>query len=337
MQTASGRFLGRKPDSTDFRDHRYAAVHSAALTVTPPPRASLRSLLPPCFDQGHEGSCGPNSGAGMMAHQFPELGEAFSRNQIYWNVRDIEGDAGQDAGVETRDVLRILTTVGAAPESLWPYEPATLLTAPPAHVLAEASKFKLSSYARLTDAAHFMACLGNEGFTFILGFDCFASIDSEGLARTGVMPMPNPKTEQMVGGHDVLVVGYDTDFKNSDVFKRSGVDPALVSDIALEIRNSWGTGWGDNGHFWMPMPYAVDPTLANDAWTGRRFDAPVALLQSAAPSTIRVTPTNAQILAGAAAGRKALSDYSGFYSSMVPDDALDTFVGEVAVAVLNTK
>lgn len=335
MQTASGRFLGRKPDSTDFRDHRYSMVHSEALTVTPPSRASLRALLPPCFDQGHEGSCGPNSGAAMMAHLFQETKEPFSRNQIYWSVREIEGDTGVDGGVETRDVLRALVTVGAAPESMWPYDQATLFTAPPASVLSAAGQNKILSYSRLTDAAHYMSCIGNEGFSFILGFSCFASIDSEALARTGVMPMPNPK-EEMVGGHDVLVVGYDTDFKNSDVFKRSGVDPALVSDMALEIRNSWGTGWGDAGHFWMPMPYAVDATLANDAWTGRRFAAPVGLLRSAAPVTM-VKPTGTQIAAGSAAGRKALSDYSGFYSSMVPDDALDTFVGDIAVAVLNTK
>lgn len=50
-----------------------------------------------------------------------------------------------------------------------------------------------------------------------------------------------------------------------------------------------------------------------------------------------VKPTQAQLAAGIAAGRKALNDYSSFDSSMVPDDALATFVAEVATAILNTQ
>lgn len=335
MRTPSGRYLGRKHDSTDFRDHRFAMVHREALTIQPPPRASLRHALPPCFDQGQEGSCGPNSGAGMMAHLFKEIKDPFSRNQIYWSVRAIEGDTGEDGGVETRDVLRVLATVGAASELLWPYNNHTLFTAPPAPVIEAAGKNKILSYSRLTDAEHFMSCIGIEGFSFILGFTCFASIDSDALAKTGVMPMP-ASTERQIGGHDVLVVGYDTDFKNSAVFKKSGVDPALVSDIALEIRNSWGPSWGDNGHFWMPMPYALDTTLANDAWTGRRYETPVGLFRSVPAATI-VKPSATQIAAGVTAGRKALNDYSGWASSMVNDAALNSFVSTVGTAVLNTK
>jgi hypothetical protein len=45
--------------------------------------------------------------------------------------------------------------------------------------------------------------------------------------------------------------------------------------------------------------------------------------------------THAQLTAGIAAGRKALQDYSSFDSSMVPDDALATFVADVGQAILN--
>lgn len=46
-------------------------------------------------------------------------------------------------------------------------------------------------------------------------------------------------------------------------------------------------------------------------------------------------PTEAQIEAGVIRGRKALDDYSSFDSSMVSDDALRTFVIDIATAVLN--
>lgn len=334
IMTPAGHYLGRKPDSTDFRDHRYAVVHSDALAVQPPSSVSLRSLLPPCYDQGQEGSCGPNAGAALMAFLFPEFKGNFSRNQIYYDVRVMEGDPGIDGGVETRDVLAVLQSTGAVPEALWGYSESTLFTAPPATVMSAVDDHKLLSYSRLTDETHYMSCLGNDRVPFLLGFTCFASIDSDVLARTGVMPMPNA-TEKQVGGHDVLPIGYTTEFKSSAVFKKSGVDPALVSDIALEIRNSWGPEWGDNGHFWMPMPYALDTTLANDAWTGRRYAEVVGLLRRSASAVI--VPTATQIAAGDKAGRAALDAYSSWDSSMVPDGALDTFVRQVASAVLNTK
>jgi hypothetical protein len=50
-----------------------------------------------------------------------------------------------------------------------------------------------------------------------------------------------------------------------------------------------------------------------------------------------IHPTDAQIKAGCVAGRKALEDYSHFDSSMVPDDALETFVITVATAILNVQ
>ena len=49
-----------------------------------------------------------------------------------------------------------------------------------------------------------------------------------------------------------------------------------------------------------------------------------------------IVPTTDQLNAGFDAGRKALNNYSQFDSDMVPDEALLTFVTEVATAVLNT-
>jgi len=266
IATPGGRYLGRKPDKPDPRDHRYGAVHG--LEPSLPPRVDLRPQLPPCFDQGALGSCGPNSGDGLMCFLYPELAHTgFSRLHIYYNVRLKEGTVDQDSGVETRDVLAVLMLSGAAPESDWPYDVARFKEVPPEAVNTAAEQYTLASFSRLVAEQEMLSCLA-AGFPFLLGFECFASIDSEDLARTGVMPFPNA-SEALVGGHDVLCVGYDLNFKSSDEFKRSGLDPSRVADQALLIRNSWGTSWGDAGHFWMPLPYASNPSTGGDAWTGR--------------------------------------------------------------------
>lgn len=264
MKTPAGHFLGRKEPTADPRDRHYGETVQSFMPRVFAPSVDLRAKTPPAFDQGDMNSCGPNSGAALMATLFPTAG-AFSRLQIYANVRTIEDDFLDDNGVETRNVLKALTKTGAGPERLWPYTAKNLFKRPPSTIVP---LHRLQSYSRLTAREDYLSCL-NDGFSFILGFICYESLDSDDLARTGIMPLPNVKKEKNVGGHDVLVVGYDLSFKQSQVFKKSGMDPALVFDEVLLIRNSWGTDWGIKGHFYMPMSYALNPTTGGDAWTGR--------------------------------------------------------------------
>jgi C1A family cysteine protease len=61
-----------------------------------------------------------------------------------------------------------------------------------------------------------------------------------------------PQTsEQVLGGHAVLAVGYD------DQSQR------------FIVRNSWGNNWGMAGYFTIPYAYLADNNLADDFWTVR--------------------------------------------------------------------
>ena len=71
------------------------------------------------------------------------------------------------------------------------------------------------------------------------------------VAKNGIMPMPDFSKETVVGGHAVLAVGYDE-----------------KKQIVL-VRNSWGTGWGVKGYFWMPYAYITNTHLCDDFWTIR--------------------------------------------------------------------
>lgn len=236
-----------------------------------PPIVDLRSQLPPCFDQGREGSCGPNSADAIMCFLYPQVAHTdggFSRQQIYYDVRKLEGDVNKDGGVETVDLFNVLETNGAAPENLWPYTPANLLVAPPKTVIEAAAKYRIKSKSQLVTQDDFLNCLA-EGFPFVLGIAVFQSLESKQLETTGVYARPNVLVEPLLGGHDVTVVGYDIDFYKNPDFLKSGLDKSQVNEIALLIRNSWGTDWGINGHFWMPIDYAVSPQTGGDAWSAR--------------------------------------------------------------------
>lgn len=264
MILPSGRHLGGRADRPDPRDKRFEFTHMARASALPR-KVDLRPKLPPAFDQGQEGSCGANAGSALMCF-LKGATTSYARNQIYYAIRQLEGDLSVDGGVETRDVLKILQTVGTYPEILWPYSPSTMFAAPPTEPAADYDR--LSSYSRLVTETEYLACLA-QGFPFLLGFECFESIDSNSLAQTGVMPNPDPTKEEQVGGHDVLISGYDLNFKTNPDFLASKVDPSLVDDVAVLVRNSWGTDWGLHGYFWMPLSYAVNPSIGGDAWTGR--------------------------------------------------------------------
>jgi C1A family cysteine protease len=57
--------------------------------------------------------------------------------------------------------------------------------------------------------------------------------------------------EKVVGGHAVMAVGYD------DAHHR------------FLVRNSWGTGWGQEGYFTIPYAYLTNSNLSDDFWTIR--------------------------------------------------------------------
>jgi C1A family cysteine protease len=159
-----------------------------------------------------------------------------------------------------RDVMKVLKDPGVVLEGLWPYIPNKVLAAPPNFPVSDRA-YKITNYARLRTTDEMLNSL-NAGLPFILGFDVYDSFDGEQIARTGIMTYP-AADEAYLGGHAVLVVGYDTEFAYNADLKRSWVSHVDTGPAALLIRNSWGKDWGLDGHFWMPLDYPDD---SSDVW-----------------------------------------------------------------------
>jgi C1A family cysteine protease len=97
----------------------------------------------------------------------------------------------------------------------------------------------------------------------------------------------------------------------------------------LLIRNSWGTAWADAGHFWMPIPYASNPSIGGDCWTGRRYATATGLVLP--PK--HITPTLGQIAAATNAARKTLNANGAHWI----DDSMCVKIGNAtAWAVANS-
>lgn len=239
-------------DLPDTRDFLYAAP-LGSFPKGLPQAVDLRSKCPPVYNQGQLGSCTANGiGAAIQFDQKKQGAKSFtpSRLFIYYSERVIENTVGQDSGAQVRDGIKAVATLGAPPETDWPYDISKFSVKPPANAYADAKQDLVSSYSRVSQILPQMqGCLA-AGYPFVLGFTVYASFESEAVAKTGVVPMPS-HGENVMGGHCVLAVGYDN------------------AKRVFIIRNSWGTGWGLKGYCLMPFEYLLDAHLASDFWTIR--------------------------------------------------------------------
>jgi C1A family cysteine protease len=242
--------LGWKRGLPDFRDKKYRAPRR---TSPLPETIDLRKELGGfanfrVWDQGELGSCTAQGvGACLVYNMFQQKQKAWvpSRLFIYYNSRVLEGTVNEDAGAEIKDVIKTVSTTGAAHEEIWRYDINKFRQRPPQSVYADALKFKAVTYAALNNANldQLKACLA-AGELFTFGSTLYNSF-FDSVRNGGYVPMPNWR-DGIVGGHCMTAVGY--------------------TKTHFIIRNSWGESAGDKGYMYMPHKYLTDTNLTADVW-----------------------------------------------------------------------
>lgn len=279
-----GRKYDWHPDLPDPRDKLFSET-TIPLTL-PPKERDLRPDMPPVYDQRTIGSCTANALCGIFDfHQVRQLKEEgqgpqefdprqyhpSSRLFLYGLEREMIGTFNEDSGAFLRDGIKSLWRVGLCREALHPYQNSYLFQRPSDEAKAEAVKHRITDYFRLKNIAEMKACIA-AGLPFAFGFMVFESFESEHTKRTGVVIMPNVQQERDYGGHAVAAVGY----KDTDTLPDGRpIEPMViypggpVHQGYFIVRNSWGPGWGDGGHFFMPYNYFT-PDLSDDFWSFRK-------------------------------------------------------------------
>jgi C1A family cysteine protease len=209
------------PDKLDKRDHPYLLTGASQSSVV-----DLRPYCSSIENQGNLGSCTGQAIAGAieLLHKRASRTLDVSRLFIYYYERSMISTVNYDSGAYIRDGIKVCYTYGAPVESLWPYNINKFRTLPPSTAMQDAAKRKVTSYQRVADFNGVIDAVAS-GYPVVVGFTVYSSFESNSVARTGVMPYPNTSTERVLGGHAVLIVGYN---KNRNVFI---------------VRNSWGSGW----------------------------------------------------------------------------------------------
>jgi C1A family cysteine protease len=286
MPISESKGFGWIPDFPDFRDYtedtkevreilgpaglpaggraRASRNHRAAA----PASVDLREWASAVEDQGSLGSCTAQAGAGVIEYyERKAFGRHIdaSRLFLYKVTRNLMKMKG-DTGAYLRLTMGAMVLFGVPPEPYWPYtdNEQEFDKEPPAFCYAFAQNYKTIKYFRHDPPSaarpqvlerlktHLAA-----GHPAMFGFTVYSSIEQ--AAATGRIPYPSAR-EKIEGGHAVVAIGYDD--KMAIQNKAGGAQ----AKGALLIRNSWGTGWGEQGYGWLPYQYILGG-LAEDFWS----------------------------------------------------------------------
>jgi hypothetical protein len=215
-----------------------------------PAVVDLRPQLPTVFNQGNLGSCTANALVAAVAYDVPDL--IGSRLFLYYNERQLENTIPDDSGALISDGVLSLEKYGLCPETQYPYIIEKFALKPPQECYVEARKHYVMTANNISNDLSSMKNSLASGFPFVVGILVYTTFESDSVAKSGLVPLPQPN-EECLGGHAVLICGYDD---NKQLW------------IA---RNSWGSDWGDKGYFYLPYAYLTNPELSSDLWNITAF------------------------------------------------------------------
>ncbi len=261
--------LAQEPFPLGGKVHDPRMTHPEwCLEEPPPPEGPLRAKvdhtpdMPPVGMQTGNSCTGWSVGYYFKTHQERvergwDLSDPGHRMSPMFLYNQING--GVDYGADLFDAMELMWAHGCAPSSrmgtnvsytLWPSEAAFDSALLYRCVQAGNPWFQLGSASGITYAKQLLSenkCLVfnisvYSNFDNINSFDtCYCAADSYGTNR---------------GGHNLCMVGYDDDKVTHD------------GTGAFRCVNSWGTGWGNAGYWWLSYQAAQSHPRMVYPWAG---------------------------------------------------------------------
>jgi hypothetical protein len=215
-----------------------AVYHEPSIKVLPA-STNNRQYYPKVQNQDGVGICGGFSWAEHLNAVCKQIGQPvdrFSENYIYNGCRYMNGTLKQDSGLANDDAVTWLIQHGFLQYQYWPFLDVLDKNAPSSLRESEASIYPNVQSFRVDNGVDGLKSAMADGHTMVLGCPWFS--EWENYDGSNVLPIPTINS-QIAGGHDTLWGDYDESMK------------------AFYCQNSWGIGWGDQGHFWVPYQ-AID-------------------------------------------------------------------------------
>lgn len=255
MSLETRKNFGWIPSLPDPRDKMFRAVQPISSEQAGPPVVDLcQNHTFNVYDQGNLGACVAHASASALEYTHGVLKSKTLRRQIdimasrlfiYYEARKAIGMVQEDSGCNIRDAMRVLYNVGAPSEHGWSYNESVFNAPPPGASYRSAPYHKITSYHAVgVDIPEIRTAL-QQNMPVIIGISVFDSFPM--TLGNPVIPMPG-RYESVIGGHAMLIVGYDDDSR------------------MIKVLNSWGSDWGSGGFGLIPYDYVGSPAFGDDYW-----------------------------------------------------------------------
>jgi len=198
------------------------------------------------LDQGSVGDCVCNAAAFTITSIIKTMKP--SRLCLYALARILtDVKLSDDSGLNVIDACSAIKKYGVCQETAWPYIESTFSILPSLSAMKSCNTFNSFAYYFVNqDLQSIKQALVTNASPIIFGICVYDSFMTSQVTSTGMIPMPNTKTESLQGGHCLLLVGYND------------------STQLFTAINSWGTDWGKKGYCYFPYKYLTDTNLAMD-------------------------------------------------------------------------
>lgn len=224
---------------------------------TLPKSADLKKYFPPIKNQGKQGACSSFSLTSVFeyflnneAHKKDDMSEAY----VYYNAREIQGDTSIDEGANLYNVIRGMAEKGVCLEELCPYDSSVFDKRPSDEAYEDGKEHTVTAAKDVPVSVDTVKSAINDGYPVVGCFRVFESLQEN---TSGYIPMPtdDERSHEEEKFHAMVICGYNDKHGH------------------FIVRNSWGTGFGDNGYCYLPYSYLRDSDLTRYAVAITGIDA----------------------------------------------------------------
>ena len=213
---------------------------SASGASAAPNAIDLSGNFPIPGNQGQQGSCvGWATAYALKSYQERlEMGWTLNAQSRVFSPAYVFNQIAASGcqGSQIYDALNLIVDQGCATLASTPYTDSTCGTQPSSSARSEASKFPGARWYRVGSVQEVKDALANR-LPVVIGMDVYQNF----MYLSGSGSVYNTIGGSYQGGHAVTITGFD-DSRYGGAFR---------------VINSWGTGWGDQGYFWMPYSFAT--------------------------------------------------------------------------------
>ncbi len=211
----------------------------------------------PVSDQTIYQACVANAACDLMEMlrglEDPTTVVQLARMFVWWLCRWTQGTPGQNIGTSNQVAMYVLVTAGICPEDMYPYRADNAYDEPTLDCFTVARVNRLTAFSRVGDDPVTrvdeleLSVRADHPFLFSTGWSQACSDWKQGDAA--LVP-----EEDIKGLHDLIGAGV------------RGSAP----DREFWIRNSYGLGYGDQGHCWFHESY-LTAAYSRDFYVGTRM------------------------------------------------------------------